>query len=360
MNDGTKKRIDGILFVMSGMLSLFLWLCSNTIIAEINRFDCETGEPLPIEGLQPVTFLGTLKQQFKVPYEAQFFISHVAMVFLLSWGIWTITRKSTQQLESGLNIPAKCGNKLKSRIDGTMFIMIGLLSALLFYLFSLIVVGTFYVLRTGEYIPPELLPPATLANALQKELGISRVTQNLFWLVVTIFFFWWGFWTLNAKSHHKPRPNVLHAFVKIKKYYITLAVLVIATTLYVTSTINLPSESKMRLNPTIDPSSFSGVSIPADLEACFVELDKMLSTEFINYIKEGSEERASGFHHGFGTWLRNNWGLWHGSVLSEWFNARGITHPDDMSSIILDSYWRHLNNLPIHERTADRKPENTK
>jgi hypothetical protein len=46
-------------------------------------------------------------------------------------------------------------------------------------------------------------------------------------------------------------------------------------------------------------------------------------------------------------WLRNNWGLWKGSRLSKWFNEKGIQAPDDMSGIILDSFWRHLNGKPL-------------
>jgi hypothetical protein len=46
-------------------------------------------------------------------------------------------------------------------------------------------------------------------------------------------------------------------------------------------------------------------------------------------------------------WMRNNWGLWGGSRLAKWFNNQGVKHPDDMSGVILDSFWRHLNDKPI-------------
>ena len=45
--------------------------------------------------------------------------------------------------------------------------------------------------------------------------------------------------------------------------------------------------------------------------------------------------------------MRNNWGLWKGSRLSKWFNSQGIKHTDDMSGVILVSYYRHLNGKPI-------------
>jgi hypothetical protein len=53
------------------------------------------------------------------------------------------------------------------------------------------------------------------------------------------------------------------------------------------------------------------------------------------------------YHFSLGMWMRNNWGLWHGSRLSEYFNEHGVHHPDDMSGIILSSYWNSLHNLPM-------------
>ncbi len=45
---------------------------------------------------------------------------------------------------------------------------------------------------------------------------------------------------------------------------------------------------------------------------------------------------------GLGMWMRNNWGLWRGKELAIYFNSIGIYHPDDMSGIILTSYYREL------------------
>ena len=48
-------------------------------------------------------------------------------------------------------------------------------------------------------------------------------------------------------------------------------------------------------------------------------------------------EDMSEFHHGYGTWIRNNFGLWKDSDLAKWFISRGVDHADDMSGIILDA-----------------------
>lgn len=47
-------------------------------------------------------------------------------------------------------------------------------------------------------------------------------------------------------------------------------------------------------------------------------------------------------HHILGRHLRNEWGLWKGSALRDWFIKEGIQHPDDMSGIILTSFHRQL------------------
>jgi len=49
------------------------------------------------------------------------------------------------------------------------------------------------------------------------------------------------------------------------------------------------------------------------------------------------------YHHGLGTWIRNNWGLWGGSRLQKYFSDKGITHPDEMSSVVLFHYHDWLN-----------------
>jgi len=54
-------------------------------------------------------------------------------------------------------------------------------------------------------------------------------------------------------------------------------------------------------------------------------------------------------HHGLGRWLRNNWGLWKKeSALYKYFNKMGLWHADDMSSLIIRSYHRHINDKKIN------------
>ncbi|MCU0239409.1 MAG: hypothetical protein MUC29_08200 [Pyrinomonadaceae bacterium] len=105
-------------------------------------------------------------------------------------------------------------------------------------------------------------------------------------------------------------------------------------------------EDIYKLTINWDKSSKTKIYIPNDLDESFVELDKMLHPKFIEKYKTG-EINSVDLHHGLGMWLRNNWGLWAGERLAKYFNNLEIFHPDDMSSIILNSYKLHLNGKPI-------------
>ena len=95
-------------------------------------------------------------------------------------------------------------------------------------------------------------------------------------------------------------------------------------------------------------SMLRGVYIPEKLDDCFKQIDVFWNDSVRNAVKNMDElEFVSMAHFSFGMWIRNNWQLWGGSRLSKYFNNMGIYHPDDMSSIIIISYHRYLNNVPI-------------
>jgi hypothetical protein len=100
--------------------------------------------------------------------------------------------------------------------------------------------------------------------------------------------------------------------------------------------------------PTVVPAEGENtkIYIPKDLEDAHRELEKMLKPEDIEKIKSGTEEDMNQYHFGLGMWMRNNWDLWKSGRLSKYFNELGIQHPDDMSGIILTTFWCKLNNKP--------------
>ena len=105
--------------------------------------------------------------------------------------------------------------------------------------------------------------------------------------------------------------------------------------------------------------NINGVYIPKDLGECFMELDKMLpeiDRKEMAALTDKSEMIR--YHMGLGMRLRNIWGLWGGSRLQKYFTDRRVTHPDDMSGIILDYYfnWLHGEKDAWREWAKKQKP----
>lgn len=86
---------------------------------------------------------------------------------------------------------------------------------------------------------------------------------------------------------------------------------------------------------------------PTNLEEAIRALYKMFNDQEKEQIKSGIEEDICRYHHGLGTWIRNNWGLWSGGPLQDHFKSLGLWHADDMSGVILDSFYRHMKGLPL-------------
>jgi len=92
-----------------------------------------------------------------------------------------------------------------------------------------------------------------------------------------------------------------------------------------------------------------GHYVPADLEDAHAYLLKHLSAEELQRIREmKSEDEIIYYHMGLGMGMRNGWSLWGGGRLADYFRKLGIRHPDDMSGIILDTFWCKLHHQPFH------------
>lgn len=102
-------------------------------------------------------------------------------------------------------------------------------------------------------------------------------------------------------------------------------------------------EDRKEYEKRLTLESIDGTYIPKNLEECFVELDKLLSEIDKKEIQSlPKREDMIRYHHGLGMWMRNTWRLWAGSRLQKYFTDRGITHPDEMSSVILYHYYDWL------------------
>lgn len=106
------------------------------------------------------------------------------------------------------------------------------------------------------------------------------------------------------------------------------------------STISFSQENCKEYKENYIPKNLKGAI--KYLDCTWSESDKIL------YKNKKERKAVTDLHFGTGMHIRNGWNLWKGrNRISIFFRFRGISHPDDMSGIILTSFHRHLNNKPI-------------
>ena len=82
---------------------------------------------------------------------------------------------------------------------------------------------------------------------------------------------------------------------------------------------------------------------PKNLTECIQMLDKNLKKEDKEYIKTLTEEEFfMESHFTLGMGIRNEWIRSGNPELVKFFLDQGVEHLDDMSAMILTSYYRHL------------------
>jgi len=89
----------------------------------------------------------------------------------------------------------------------------------------------------------------------------------------------------------------------------------------------------------------SQTSLPKNLEESILFFQQHLSKDQLDQFKNKQEDHAvTDLHFGAGLWIRNNWiRSGRDTALTNYFDSLGIHHPDDISSIILTSLHRTLN-----------------
>jgi len=88
-----------------------------------------------------------------------------------------------------------------------------------------------------------------------------------------------------------------------------------------------------------------GEYIPRDIEEAYSELIRLIPLQDINiYKKQNLPVFLADTHFGIGRNIRNNWMLWRNSRLASFLIKKGVTHPDDMSTIILMHFHSQINN----------------
>jgi hypothetical protein len=111
-------------------------------------------------------------------------------------------------------------------------------------------------------------------------------------------------------------------------------------------------EAKKPAQEKKDVEYIHGIYIPKDLDDCLTQFDKNWSDSMKTTFKMVPEDILTRKFATLQEWITNNWGLWGESRLRQYFHRFGMYHPEDMASMILISYHRHLNGQEI--RLADQ------
>ncbi len=98
----------------------------------------------------------------------------------------------------------------------------------------------------------------------------------------------------------------------------------------------------------LTPEELADIYIPADISECMAQLDRLLPDSTKNKIKKLSEMDFLAYSHfGLGRWVTSAWGLRTASRLAAYFEDKNVVQPEDMTSIILTTYYRTLNKKKV-------------
>jgi hypothetical protein len=101
----------------------------------------------------------------------------------------------------------------------------------------------------------------------------------------------------------------------------------------------LSAEEAWRISPDIDEDMVRA-SWPSTLDQAVTRLIDEMDEADKKIIRETKEEELMTFHHGWGTGIRNEFGLWRGNtnLLADCH----ADHPDGASTVIIKAVWERL------------------
>jgi len=105
-----------------------------------------------------------------------------------------------------------------------------------------------------------------------------------------------------------------------------------------------------------DQEASSGVDWPSTVESAVERLLSGLSEQDKATIASTPESELLRFHHGWGTGIRNDFGLWRGNQdlrrSCVELGGPGSGHPDGASAVIVKAVWNRIKGLPLdhHQR----------
>ena len=85
-----------------------------------------------------------------------------------------------------------------------------------------------------------------------------------------------------------------------------------------------------------------GKSWPKTVKEAVTRVLSEMSEKDKEAVRNTKKEDFNKFHHGWGTGIRNDMGLWQGNA--ELLKDAKANHPDDASMVIIEAVWTELQN----------------
>lgn len=93
----------------------------------------------------------------------------------------------------------------------------------------------------------------------------------------------------------------------------------------------------------------NGVYIPKDIDDAMAQLNGIANEESRAKLIGADEELVvERLNRGLGKWMISKWNFYEGSRLSHHLKQLGVSIPTDMSTFLIRTYYRQLNELPLN------------
>ena len=136
------------------------------------------------------------------------------------------------------------------------------------------------------------------------------------------------------------------------KIFFPLLLLSFLATAPVVAQLAKPAETETEFEQNyewrIRQEHLDGIYIPKDLVNAFEELNRLIEPQAKATFKAATEDEVvHKLFFSLGRWISQKWGFYEGSRLSHYLKTLGVTHPEDMSQVVIVSYHRYLLKNPL-------------
>lgn len=136
------------------------------------------------------------------------------------------------------------------------------------------------------------------------------------------------------------------------KKLLALSLLSFITSLPLSAQLAKPAETEAEFEQNyqwrIAQERLDGIYIPKDLVNAFEELNRLIEPSAkATFMSAAEDEVVHKLFFSLGRWISQKWGFYEGSRLSHYFKSLGVTHPEDMSQLVMVSYHRYLHKKPL-------------